>query len=294
MCQSPYVVSPTQRAGGNTDDRAHFLEAPSVVKMRQKSWLDISEDSPFSLDNLPFGIVAKSDTATPGTTAVAVGDLVVTLNDLAEGGAFAALPSIQPHLYVFNHDTLNAFAALGRALHNEVRLCVRDLLSENTTQPSLLRDNATLRSKAVRSQSEYQSMSPMKISDYTDFYAGLNHAFNVGVLFRGAANALQPNYKHLPVGYHGRASTVKPSGVPVRRPYGQYLPTPGSAKPVFAPCAKLDFELELAAFICKSNVQDCPIPIDQTEEYIFGYVLMNDWSARDIQAWEHVPLGPFN
>lgn len=134
----------------------------------------------------------------------------------------------------------------------------------------------------------------MKIGDYTDFYAGLNHAYNVGVLFRGHQNALQPNYKHLPVGYHGRASTVRPSGVPVRRPCGQVHPHPGASEPSFTSCKKLDIELELAAFLCKQNLEGTPIPIHESEQYIFGYVVMNDWSARDIQSWEYVPLGPFN
>ncbi|EGE07802.1 fumarylacetoacetase [Trichophyton equinum CBS 127.97] len=137
---------------------------------------------------------------------------------------------------------------------------------------------------------------PMKIGDYTDFYAGLNHAFNVGVLFRGPDNALQPNYKHLPVGYHGRASSVIVSGQPVRRPNGQILANPAATPkvPIFSPCKKLDIELELAVFVGKGNKLGEPIPIDQAEDHLFGVVLMNDWSARDIQAWEYVPLGPFN
>jgi fumarylacetoacetase len=136
----------------------------------------------------------------------------------------------------------------------------------------------------------------MHISDYTDFYAGLNHAYNVGVLFRGPQNALQPNYKHLPVGYHGRASSVVVSGTPLRRPNGQILLNPAAEKkePVFSACKKLDLELELGCFICKPNTLGEPVRIEDAPEHLFGVVLMNDWSARDIQAWEYVPLGPFN
>ncbi|RSL46662.1 Fumarylacetoacetase [Fusarium duplospermum] len=135
---------------------------------------------------------------------------------------------------------------------------------------------------------------PMAIGDYTDFYAGRNHAFNVGVLFRGAANALNPNYNHLPVGYHGRASSVVVSGTPLRRPWGQVLAAPGDKTPVFRPSSRLDIELELGMFICQGNTLGEPIPVNEAENYIFGYVLVNDWSARDVQAWEYVPLGPFN
>jgi fumarylacetoacetase len=159
-----------------------------------------------------------------------------------------------------------------------------------------LKEKKTLQDQVLYHLSEVTTHLPMKIGDYTDFYAGLNHAFNVGVLFRGPDNALQPNYKHLPVGYHGRASSVVVSGTPIRRPNGQILVDPAKTPkvPAFSPCEKLDFELELGAFICKSNKMGDPVSIDKAEEHIFGYVLMNDWSARDIQAWEYVPLGPFN
>jgi len=136
----------------------------------------------------------------------------------------------------------------------------------------------------------------MHIGDYTDFYAGRNHAYNVGVLFRGPQNALQPNYTHLPVGYHGRASSVVVSGTPIRRPWGQILENPVAETkvPIFTPCRRLDIELELGAFVCRANKMGEPIPIAEAEDSLFGVVLMNDWSARDIQAWEYVPLGPFN
>ncbi|KAK3492644.1 uncharacterized protein B0T23DRAFT_380147 [Neurospora hispaniola] len=137
---------------------------------------------------------------------------------------------------------------------------------------------------------------PMVIGDYTDFYAGYHHAYAVGVMFRGPENALQPNYTHLPVGYHGRASSIVVSGTPVRRPVGQILQDPKAdpKRPTVAPTQRLDIELELGCFISKSNPLGQPVGIDEAEEHVFGYVLLNDWSARDIQAWEYVPLGPFN
>lgn len=138
-----------------------------------------------------------------------------------------------------------------------------------------------------------EMLLPMQVGDYTDFYAGYHHAYNVGVLFRGAENALQPNYTHLPVGYHGRASSIVVSGTPIRRPKGQRL-AGGAKEPSTGPSLKFDFELELGCFICKPNEMGESIGVDEADEHIFGYVLLNDWSARDIQAWEYVPLGPFN
>jgi fumarylacetoacetase len=137
---------------------------------------------------------------------------------------------------------------------------------------------------------------PMQIGDYTDFYAGKHHAFNIGCLFRGPDNALQPNYTHLPVGYHGRASSVVISGTPITRPNGQILENPAANPkvPIFSPCRRLDIELELGAFLCKDNDMGSSVPIANAANHIFGLVLLNDWSARDIQAWEYVPLGPFN
>lgn len=264
--------------------------------MAATSWLDIAPDSPFSIENIPFGIVSELSNPSVRTPAVAVGDYCISLKNLAEGHAFSELPAIQTHLEVFTQaETLNAFATLGRRLHQSVRLYIRELFLKTTKFPHLLKDNANLRDVAIHKLSDCTVHLPMRIGDYTDFYAGLNHAYNVGVLFRGPQNALQPNYMHLPVGYHGRASTIRPSGHTIRRPRGQILAKPGATEPIFAPCRKLDFELELAAFICKGNGPDGePIPLEEAEDYIFGYVLMNDWSARDIQAFEYVPLGPFN
>lgn len=263
------------------------------------SWLQIPRSSPFSLANIPFGIISSvkstvSSTA-PRVPAVAIGDYALDLSVFASLGGFAQLPLIQTHLSVFHQPTLNAFAALGRPIHRQVREYLQTVLRADTPHPQVLKENKTLQEEALRPLSEVTNHVPMQIGDYTDFYAGMNHAFNVGVLFRGPENALQPNYKHLPVGYHGRASSVVVSGTPIRRPNGQILATTSTPKvPTFAPCKRLDIELELAAFVCTGNDLGNPIPIDEAEDHIFGLVLMNDWSARDIQAWEYVPLGPFN
>lgn len=262
--------------------------------MVDSSWLDIHEESPFSIDNIPFGIIAKRSVGLPPSPAIAIGSYCISLKILAQGGAFAELPDLENDLDVLIKEaTLNAFAALGRTVHRAARIYIRELLMSDTQYPDLLKNNHDLRLAAIHNIADCEVRLPMHIGDYTDFYAGLNHAYNVGVLFRGPQNALQPNYMHLPVGYHGRASTIRTSGYPIRRAHGQII-LPESTSPVLTQCRKLDFELELAAFLCKGNGPAAePIKIDEADDYIFGYVLMNDWSARDIQAFEYVPLGPF-
>jgi fumarylacetoacetase len=259
------------------------------------SWLQIPSNSPFSLANIPFGIISTKSTPFP-VPAVAIGEYALNLSAFASADGFSQLPTIQPYLDVFHQPTLNAFAALGRPVHRQVRQYLQAIFKADTPYPQLLKDNDVLKSDALIPLDQVTSHVPLQIGDYTDFYAGLNHAYNVGVLFRGPDNALQPNYKHLPVGYHGRASSIVPSGTPIVRPSGQILanPTADPKVPVFSPCKRLDIELELAAFISSGNKLGEPIPIDEAEDHIFGLVLMNDWSARDIQAWEYVPLGPFN
>lgn len=258
------------------------------------SWLAIASDSPFSLANIPFGIIIYGESSLP-RPAVAIGDYALDLKAFSEGNGFEALPEFEQHRHVFGETTLNAFAGLGQAKHRLVRHYLQQVFDERTPYESLLKDNAELQSVALIRRELCQNLLPMHIGDYTDFYAGLNHAFNVGVLFRGKDNALQPNYKHIPVGYHGRASTVVVSGTPIRRPVGQILANTGSQDktPTLSPCKKLDIELELGAFVCRPTALGSQIPIKGAKDYLFGLVLMNDWSARDIQAWEYVPLGPF-
>ncbi|KAK3342688.1 fumarylacetoacetase [Neurospora tetraspora] len=263
-----------------------------------RSWLDIDPSSDFSLANIPFGIISTPDDPSPHV-GIAIGTYVLDLKVLADGiGGWNLLPygGHESNPKVFAQPTLNAFAQLGRAVHRHVRERIQDLLSENTTHPDLLKNNAELREKALVPQQRVQMHLPMAIGDYTDFYAGYHHAYAVGVMFRGPQNALQPNYTHLPVGYHGRASSIVVSGTPVRRPVGQILldPKADPKQPTVAPSRRLDIELELGCFITKSNPLSQPVGIDEAEEHVFGYVLLNDWSARDIQTWEYVPLGPFN
>ncbi|KAF1835508.1 fumarylacetoacetate hydrolase FahA [Decorospora gaudefroyi] len=260
-----------------------------------RSWLSIPRGSHFSLANIPFGVISTASSSTP-RVAVAIGDHALDLEAFAANNGFSGLSTIQPHQAVFSQPSLNAFAALGRPIHSVVRKYIQTVFSVDTTYPDVLKNNSALQKQALIPLKEIKAHLPFKIGDYTDFFAGMNHAYNCGVIFRGPQNALQPNYKHLPVGYHGRASSVVPSGTPIRRPNGQLLLDPTAEKkvPTFSPCKKLDIELELGAFVCGSNKQGVPIPIEEAEHNLFGVVLMNDWSARDIQAWEYVPLGPFN
>ncbi|KAG8625601.1 hypothetical protein KVT40_006002 [Elsinoe batatas] len=263
--------------------------------MALKSWLSISPKSHLSLANIPFGIVSHAKATSPHS-AIAIGDYALDLEIFAAHNGFSGLSTIQPHQAVFSSPTLNAFAALGKPIHSAVRKYIQSILLDSTPFPEVLKDNKELQAQALIPLKDVKTHLPMQIGDYTDFYAGMNHAFNVGVLFRGADNALQPNYKHIPVGYHGRASSIVVSGTPIRRPNGQILENPAAAKktPVFSQCKKLDIELELGAFLCKGNEMGQVVPISKAEDHIFGIVLLNDWSARDIQAWEYVPLGPFN
>ncbi|CAI7634996.1 unnamed protein product [Penicillium glandicola] len=258
------------------------------------SWLQIPKNSPFSLANIPFGIISTQSTLK--VAAIAIGDHALNLSAFAESGGFSQLPAIEEHLDVFSQPTLNEFAALGRPVHRQVREYLQNIFRADTKFPQILKDNASLQKSTLLPLSQVTNHLPMQIGDYTDFYAGMNHAYNMGVLLRGPDNALQPNYKHLPVAYHGRASSVVASGTPLHRPQGQILvnPTADPKVPTVSPCKKLDIELELACFIGKPNDLGKPVSIDQAEDHIFGLVLMNDWSARDIQAWEYVPLGPFN
>ncbi|KAI9727566.1 MAG: hypothetical protein M1828_006508 [Chrysothrix sp. TS-e1954] len=263
--------------------------------MALKSWFNFPRGTHFSLANLPFGIISHSrvDSRRP---AVAVGDHVLDLEIFTAESGFRDLSPIQPHSSVFSEPTLNAFAALGRPIHAIVRKYIQSVFLDDTPYPEVLKNDVARRGRCLIPMKDVTMHMPMRIGDYTDFFAGLNHAYNCGVIFRGPENALQPNYKYLPVGYHGRASSVVVSGTPIRRPSGQILadPTASVKKPIFSPCKRLDMELELAAFVCKPSTMGEPIPIEHAADHIFGVVLMNDWSARDIQAWEYVPLGPFN
>ncbi|XP_061185436.1 fumarylacetoacetase-like [Saccostrea echinata] len=249
------------------------------------SFIEVSPDSDFPLQNLPYGVFSTADNPTH-RIGVAIGNQVLDLSVIRH--LFTG-PALLNHQDVFAETTLNSFMGLGCAAWTEARSTLQRLLSN---QEPLLCNNKDLRFRAFVPQSEAIMHLPARIGDYTDFYSSKNHAFNVGCMFRGPENALMPNWKHLPVGYHGRASSVVVSGTPVRRPNGQTRPDE-SQPPVFGPCKLFDFELEMAFFVGPGNQLGEPISIDKAEEHIFGMVLMNDWSARDIQKWEYVPLGPF-
>ncbi|ANB15142.1 fumarylacetoacetase [Sugiyamaella lignohabitans] len=256
------------------------------------SFVSIPDNSHFSLRNIPFGIISTADR--DPRPAVRIGDHVLDLKVFTASGGFSGLSSFK-QTNVFEQSTLNKFAELGRPVHRAVREYIQEVLKANGKFSSILEENKELKSKALLSVDVVKTHLPLQIGDYTDFYAGRNHAYNCGCILRSPQNALQPNYYHIPVGYHGRASSVVISGTPIHRPYGQVLTNPKAEVkvPEFIPTRRLDYELEFAAFISKPNDLGHRIDVNSAEDYIFGYVLMNDWSARDVQAWEYVPLGPF-
>ncbi|KAI5803501.1 fumarylacetoacetate hydrolase FahA [Peziza echinospora] len=253
----------------------------------------------FSLSNIPFGVFTPPNSASEARhICTAIGDYILDLHVLTINHAIDTIipPHVTPHPLL--QPTLNLLASFGKKLTKSLRSWIRQLVEAGGLPTSFTDPEAPRRwpvgSIVPMNWPEGIVMHlPFEIGDYTDFYAGIHHAYNVGVLFRGPDNALQPNYRHLPVGYHGRASTVVPSGTPVIRPHGQLPPPGGKGNPRFGPTEKLDFELELAAFVGVGNAQGEPIAVNDAWEHIFGFVLMNDWSARDVQAWEYVPLGPF-
>ncbi|WP_416422575.1 fumarylacetoacetase [Pseudomonas sp. App30] len=245
------------------------------------SWLASANDhADFPLQNLPLGVFSPQG-GRP-RAGVAIGDSILDLEVLLATGllqgeaATAALAC--------EGGQLNGFFALGR----QARVVLRERLTQLLAQGS---DNVGVVRDCLHLASDCELHLPARVGDYTDFYVGIEHAKNVGKLFR-PDNPLLPNYKYVPIGYHGRASTLRPSGTPVRRPKGQTMPA-GHKEPNFGPCARLDFELELGIWIGPGNAMGEGIAIDRADEHVAGYCLLNDWSARDIQAWEYQPLGPF-
>src|SRR6056297_172382 len=239
--------------------------------------IEIPENSDFSIHNIPFGIFSTKDRSP--RVGVAVGEHILDLAAVAEFDVFDFNTAL------LEKDTLNDFISLGKEITMRVRKKIQFWLKDDD---SVLADKPELFVK----QSEAQMHMPVAVGDYTDFYSSLEHATNVGKMFRDPENALLPNWKHIPVGYHGRASSIIVSGQPIYRPKGQTKPNDAEA-PVFGPTRRLDFELEIG-FVCGKETQlGDSISIKEAEDYIFGLVLFNDWSARDIQKWEYVPLGPF-
>ncbi len=244
-------------------------------------WIAYDEQCDFSIYNIPFGIFStKSKSPRVG---IAIGDKVLDLAGVAKQGFFDSIKKLDKK--TFSQATLNNFIALGKPTTKKVRTTIQKLLSSKSSK---LQDFP----KLFHKMSSVKMHLPVHVGDYTDFYSSIEHATNVGMMFRDPENALLPNWRHIPVGYHGRASSIIVSGESIRRPKGQIMPK-GASRPKYAPCRLLDFELEMAFIIGKENQLGNPIPIEKTEDHIFGMVLFNDWSARDIQKWEYVPLGPF-
>lgn len=251
-----------------------------------QSFIDVEADSHFPIQNLPYG-VCRPKSGGKIFTCTAIGKYVLNLTELEKAGVFDG-PNLDGKR-VFEESTLNKFMSLGREAWLEARTVISNLLSAD--EPTL-RDNESLRSKVLVHQDEVEMLLPVDIGDYTDFYSSEQHAFNVGTMFRGPENALKPNWKHLPVGYHGRASSVVVSGTDLHRPQGQILDEDGET-PIFHASKLLDFELEMGFLTGPGNALGDPISVSKAKDHIFGLMLVNDWSARDIQKWEYQPLGPF-
>jgi fumarylacetoacetase len=247
------------------------------------SWVAVPLGSDFPIQNLPFGIF-KTKGEKPRVCS-AIGDYVV---DLAKVNDLAFFADLEIPKSIFYNQYINDFMALGKDVTRAVRDRLSEILDENETKWN----SREMAKHIFYKMDEVELLIPIQIGDYTDFYSSIEHATNVGIMFRDPANALLPNWKHLPVGYHGRASSIVVSGTEIKRPKGQQIPK-DSKQPVYGPCKLLDFELEMGFVIGqKTNLGDT-VSIQKAEDYIFGMCLFNDWSARDIQKWEYVPLGPF-
>ncbi|MBL8284195.1 MAG: fumarylacetoacetase [Acinetobacter johnsonii] len=255
------------------------------MSKRLKSFVEIAAHSDFPLENLPYGIFSEKHNS-QARAGVALGEWVVDLAVLEAHGYC----KVTDGKLLFNQPTLNMFIESGQANWSKVRAELQALLSADNPE---LRDNQALRDQVFFKQSDVKMHLPVDISGYTDFYSSKEHATNVGCMFRDPKNALLPNWSELPVGYNGRASSVIVSGTDIVRPSGQ-IKLPDSERPVFSACRKLDFELETGFIVGKSSQLGQPVPIENAWDHIFGMVLFNDWSARDLQQWEYVPLGPFN
>ncbi len=243
-----------------------------------KSWVDSANapDHPFPLNNLPYGVFSHA--GTEERCGVAIGDMILDMAAAEESGLVQV--ANEP---VFDLPYWNDFMDLGSEAWDALRARLIALLAEDSTERAAVEP-------LLIPMAEAATHMPIAVSEYTDFYAGRHHAFNVGTMFRGPENALPPNWLHIPIGYNGRASSVVVSGTDIRRPWGQ-LKSPEHDLPAFLPCRRFDIELEMGAIV--GTATDGPITVQEADDNIFGYVLLNDWSARDIQAWEYQPLGPF-
>jgi fumarylacetoacetase len=251
-----------------------------------RSFIPVDENSHFPIQNLPYGVFIRKKQNEP-RIGTALGDYVLDLAVLEEKGFFSRT-SIGKH-YIFSRASLNKFMSLGSGVWSEVRSVIQNVLSEDSY---VLRDDENLKKECLFPMNEVKMCMPVKIGDYTDFYSSKEHATNVGTMFRGKENALMPNWLYVPIAYHGRTSSIVNSGKEVFRPYGQIKPD-SNPSPIYGLSEEVDFELEMGLFIGPGNKQGKAISVERAYENIFGMVLVNDWSARDIQRWEYVPLGPF-
>ncbi|HSP90770.1 MAG TPA: fumarylacetoacetase, partial [Vicinamibacterales bacterium] len=261
-------------------DHTHVQDAMSWVASAADPGTD------FPIQNLPFGVFARRGSADAPRVGVAIGDLVLDVGACATAGLFAGAAADPAR--DCSAPSLNALMARGRASWTALRHALFGLLDADAPGAEEMQDRVA---PFLVPQAEAEMFVPAAVGDYTDFYASVHHATNVGRMMR-PDNPLLPNYKHVPIGYHGRASSLVISGTPVRRPWGQTKPD-GADAPAFGPSRRLDYELEVGVFIGPGNSLGEPIPIDAIEDHLFGLCLVNDWSARDIQAWEYQPLGPF-
>jgi fumarylacetoacetase len=245
------------------------------------TWVEVPAHSDFSIHNIPFGIY--SDSTIPHRAASAIGEFIIDLYELSAAGLISVSRE------VLEQSVLNDFIALGKTTTGKVRQEIINLLSDANSE---LKKDERLKDKVLKKQSTVKLLMPVRVGDYTDFYSSMDHAVNIGTMIRDPKNALMPNWKHLPVGYHGRASSICVSGHSFHRPKGQQKPA-DAENPVFGPCKLLDIELETAFIIGKATQLGDSISTAEADDYIFGMVLFNDWSARDIQTWEYIPLGPF-
>ncbi len=250
----------------------------------RKSWLKVEKHSDFPIQNIPFGVfLTKDDIITIGSR---IGDYAIDLAALHQLGYFEGIPLTDD---IFMQNTLNDFISDGRTTWRLVRNRIANIFD---IENSKLKENKEHKNKILFNIKDIEMLLPVDIGDYTDFYSSKEHATNVGTMFRDPDNALLPNWLHIPIGYHGRSSSIIVSGTKIRRPHGQTIPN-NASQPVFGPSKLVDFELEMGFITTDANKLGKSISIDEAEEYIFGMVLLNDWSARDIQKWEYVPLGPF-
>ena len=245
-----------------------------------QSWVKIDKNSDFSIYNIPFGIFSTDNKSK--RVGIAIGELIL---DLYSASSFGIFNELNIDKEVFNSGYLNNFISQGKQITSKVRLIIQNELCNSS---SVLNNNSSV----FLNQLDAKMHMPIKVGDYTDFYSSIEHATNIGTMFRNPKNALLPNWKHLPVGYHGRASSIVVSGEEINRPKGQVLIN-NSENPIFQESSRVDFELEMGFIIGKNSKLGYSISTKNAEDYIFGKVLFNDWSARDIQKWEYVPLGPF-